>query len=177
MRPQRKRRVRCRVKRLTRCSPLASPAFSSRRGSEVMALASTPGSTWCEIGKADASHAWCASLMIHHPHYISQFAEDAQQAVWADGLDVPIAASILPSARVKPVDGGYRIPPRPISVRQRDQSQPLGDRRRDGRERRTPRVDLLSYRARRLQGGRYLVYRRDAGDRQQHRDLRRRLRR
>ena len=62
-----------------------------------------------EIGKADASHAWCASLMIHHPHYISQFAEDAQNAVWADGLDVPIAASILPSARVTPVDGGYRI--------------------------------------------------------------------
>src|ERR1700693_4205371 len=23
-----------------------------------------------EIGKADASHAWCASLMIHHPHYM-----------------------------------------------------------------------------------------------------------
>ena len=47
--------------------------------------------------------------MIHHPHYISQCAEDAQQAVWADGLDLPIAASILPSARVTPVDGGYRI--------------------------------------------------------------------
>src|SRR6202161_3493965 len=62
-----------------------------------------------EIGKTDASHAWCASLMIHHPHYISQFAEDAQNAVWADGLDVPIAASILPSSRVTPVDGGYRI--------------------------------------------------------------------
>ena len=62
-----------------------------------------------EIGKADASHAWCASLMIHHPHYISQFAEDAQRAVWADGLDLPIAASILPSARVTPIDGGYRI--------------------------------------------------------------------
>ncbi len=62
-----------------------------------------------EIGKADASHAWCASLMILHPHYISQFAEDAQKAVWADGLDVPIAASILPSARVTPVEGGYRI--------------------------------------------------------------------
>ena len=43
-----------------------------------------------EIGKADASHAWCASLMIHHPHYISQFAEDAQRAVWA-------AVSTLPS--------------------------------------------------------------------------------
>src|SRR6201984_740574 len=62
-----------------------------------------------EIAKADASHAWCAGLMIHHPHYISQFAEDAQQAVWADGPDVPIAASILPSARVTPVDGGYLI--------------------------------------------------------------------
>ena len=62
-----------------------------------------------EIGKADASHAWCASLMIHHPHYISQFAEDAQRAVWAGGLDIAIAASILPSARVTPVDGGYRI--------------------------------------------------------------------
>ena len=47
--------------------------------------------------------------MIHHPHYVSQFGEDAQQAVWADGLDLPIAASILPSARVTPVDGGYRI--------------------------------------------------------------------
>ena len=42
-----------------------------------------------EIGKADASHAWCASLMIHHPHYISQFAEDAQRAVWAGGLERP----------------------------------------------------------------------------------------
>jgi 3-hydroxy-9,10-secoandrosta-1,3,5(10)-triene-9,17-dione monooxygenase len=62
-----------------------------------------------EIGKADASHAWCASLMIHHPHYVSQFAAEAQRAVWADGLDVPIAASILPLARVKPEAGGYRI--------------------------------------------------------------------
>jgi 3-hydroxy-9,10-secoandrosta-1,3,5(10)-triene-9,17-dione monooxygenase len=62
-----------------------------------------------EIGKADASHAWCASLMIHHPHYISQFAEAAQKSVWADGIDVPIAASILPSARVVPMEGGYRI--------------------------------------------------------------------
>jgi 3-hydroxy-9,10-secoandrosta-1,3,5(10)-triene-9,17-dione monooxygenase len=62
-----------------------------------------------EIAKADASHAWCASLMIHHPHYISQFPGEAQKAVWADGLDVAIAASILPNARVTSVEGGYRI--------------------------------------------------------------------
>jgi len=62
-----------------------------------------------EIGRADASHAWCASLMIHHPHYISQFTEAAQKAVWADGLGVAIAASILPSAVVTPAKGGHRI--------------------------------------------------------------------
>src|SRR5579863_9821572 len=62
-----------------------------------------------EIGKADASHAWCASLMIHHPHYVSQFSMAAQEAVWADGLDASIAASIQPVGRVTAVDGGYRV--------------------------------------------------------------------
>ena len=62
-----------------------------------------------EVAKADASHGWCASLMIHHPHYLSQFPEPAQQAVWADGLDVSIAASIQPIGRVAQVVGGYRI--------------------------------------------------------------------
>ncbi len=62
-----------------------------------------------EIGKADASHGWCASLMIHHPHYVSQFSEAAQNAIWADGLDASIAASIQPIGRVRPADGGYRV--------------------------------------------------------------------
>jgi 3-hydroxy-9,10-secoandrosta-1,3,5(10)-triene-9,17-dione monooxygenase len=62
-----------------------------------------------EIGKADASHAWCASLMIHHPHWLCQFPEEAQAAVWADGPDVAIAASIAPAARAVPTDGGYLI--------------------------------------------------------------------
>ena len=62
-----------------------------------------------EIGKADASHAWCASLMIHHPHYLSQFPEAAQNAVWAEGIDISIAASIQPIGRVTPVEGGYRV--------------------------------------------------------------------
>lgn len=62
-----------------------------------------------EIGKADASHGWCASLMIHHPHYVSQFSEEAQKAVWADGLDQSIAASIQPVGKVERADGGYCI--------------------------------------------------------------------
>ena len=62
-----------------------------------------------EVAKADASHGWCASLMIHHPHYLGQFPEPAQQAVWADGPDVSIAASIQPVGRVETVEGGYRV--------------------------------------------------------------------
>jgi 3-hydroxy-9,10-secoandrosta-1,3,5(10)-triene-9,17-dione monooxygenase len=62
-----------------------------------------------EISKADASHGWCASLYIHHPHYLAQFPEEAQRAVWANGPDVPIAASIIPCAQITPVDGGYRV--------------------------------------------------------------------
>jgi 3-hydroxy-9,10-secoandrosta-1,3,5(10)-triene-9,17-dione monooxygenase len=62
-----------------------------------------------EIGKADASHAWCASLMIHHPHYVSQFPEEAQKAVWEEGLDQSIAASIQPAGQVERVEGGYRL--------------------------------------------------------------------
>ena len=62
-----------------------------------------------EIARADASHGWCASLMIHHPHYLAQFPEPAQQAVWADGPDVSIAASIQPVGRLVTVEGGYRV--------------------------------------------------------------------
>jgi 3-hydroxy-9,10-secoandrosta-1,3,5(10)-triene-9,17-dione monooxygenase len=62
-----------------------------------------------EIARVDASHGWCASLMIHHPHYVSQFPEAAQTAVWADGIDIAIAASIQPLGRVAPAEGGYRI--------------------------------------------------------------------
>jgi 3-hydroxy-9,10-secoandrosta-1,3,5(10)-triene-9,17-dione monooxygenase len=62
-----------------------------------------------EIAKADASHGWCASLMIHHPHYVGHFPEPAQNAIWADGVDFAIAASVQPSGRVTAVEGGYRI--------------------------------------------------------------------
>ena len=62
-----------------------------------------------EISKADASHGWCASLMIHHPHYLSQFPEEAQKTVWATGLDTSITASIHPVGRVTAVGGGYRV--------------------------------------------------------------------
>jgi 3-hydroxy-9,10-secoandrosta-1,3,5(10)-triene-9,17-dione monooxygenase len=62
-----------------------------------------------EISKADASHGWCASLIIHHAHLIAQFPEETQQAIWANGPDVAIAASFAPRAQAKRVDGGYRV--------------------------------------------------------------------
>ncbi|HUD86821.1 MAG TPA: acyl-CoA dehydrogenase family protein [Xanthobacteraceae bacterium] len=69
--------------------------------------------TWFEItrelSKADASHGWCAGLIIHHAHLIAQYPEAAQNTLWADGLDVPIAASFAPATQATAVDGGYRI--------------------------------------------------------------------
>ncbi len=69
--------------------------------------------TWFEVTrelcKADASHGWCASLIIHHNHLIAQYPEIAQRTLWANGLDVPVAASFAPAAVAVPVDGGYRV--------------------------------------------------------------------
>jgi alkylation response protein AidB-like acyl-CoA dehydrogenase len=62
-----------------------------------------------EISKADASHGWCAGLIIHHAHLIAQFSEQAQQALWTDGPDLALAASFAPNAQAAPADGGYRV--------------------------------------------------------------------
>src|ERR1700759_500457 len=69
--------------------------------------------TWFEVTrelcKADASHGWCASLIIHHNHLIAQYPQAAQKALWANGLDVPVAASFAPAVHAVPVEGGYRV--------------------------------------------------------------------
>jgi 3-hydroxy-9,10-secoandrosta-1,3,5(10)-triene-9,17-dione monooxygenase len=62
-----------------------------------------------EIGRADAAHAWCASLMMHHPHYLAQFPDAAQSDVWEKGPDVSIALTFTPTSKVEIVEGGYRL--------------------------------------------------------------------
>ena len=62
-----------------------------------------------EISAADAAHGGCASLIVHHPHYLAQFPVAAQAAVWADGPDVPIAAALNPTSTIELVEGGYRV--------------------------------------------------------------------
>ncbi len=69
--------------------------------------------TWFEVtrelSKADASHGWCAGLIIHHAHLIAQYPEAGQKALWSETLDVPIAASFAPSTQATAVPGGYRV--------------------------------------------------------------------
>ncbi|HEX3936669.1 MAG TPA: acyl-CoA dehydrogenase family protein [Xanthobacteraceae bacterium] len=62
-----------------------------------------------ELSKADASHGWCAGLIIHHAHLIAQFPRAGQEAVWPGNLDVPVAASFAPVVKAVRADGGYRI--------------------------------------------------------------------
>ena len=62
-----------------------------------------------EIGKADASHAWCASLMMHHPHYLAQFPDAAQHDAWGETPDVAIALTFTPTSTIEVVEGGYRV--------------------------------------------------------------------
>ncbi len=61
------------------------------------------------ISRADASHGWCASLIVHHAHLVAQFPEECQQAVWADAPDVAISASFAPRAQAVRAPGGYRV--------------------------------------------------------------------
>lgn len=62
-----------------------------------------------ELGKGDPSTAWCATLLPHSCHIVGLFPEEAQEAVWADGPDPCIAASLPPAAKVEKVEGGYRL--------------------------------------------------------------------
>jgi 3-hydroxy-9,10-secoandrosta-1,3,5(10)-triene-9,17-dione monooxygenase len=62
-----------------------------------------------ELSRVDASHGWCASLIVHHAHLVAQYPLEAQQAVWAAGPDVAVAASFAPATQVTAVDGGYRV--------------------------------------------------------------------
>ena len=62
-----------------------------------------------EIGKADAAHAWYACQLMHHPHYLAQFRDEAQADVWGNGPDVAIACTFTPTSKIVEAPGGYRI--------------------------------------------------------------------
>ncbi len=62
-----------------------------------------------EIGKADAAHAWYACQLMHHPHYLAQFRDEAQADVWREGPDVAIACTFTPTSKIVEAPGGYLI--------------------------------------------------------------------
>jgi len=62
-----------------------------------------------EISEADASHGWVAGLMMHTPHYVAMFPEEAQEDVWANGPDVSVAGAFGPSCQVIEDGDGYRL--------------------------------------------------------------------
>ncbi|MFG3522005.1 acyl-CoA dehydrogenase family protein [Nocardia nova] len=62
-----------------------------------------------ELGRGCASTAWCAALLPHDAHMVGFFPQEAQEAVWAQGPDACVAASLAPAATVEKVDGGYRL--------------------------------------------------------------------
>ncbi|MCU1645756.1 MAG: hsaA 1 [Nocardia sp.] len=62
-----------------------------------------------ELGRACASTAWCAALLPHDAHMVGFFPQEAQEAVWAEGPDTTVAASLAPAATVQKVDGGYQL--------------------------------------------------------------------
>ncbi len=62
-----------------------------------------------EIGKADASAAWCYSFLNIHSWFLAHYSDDAQRDVWQDSPDVALADSFIPAGKVTRVEGGYRI--------------------------------------------------------------------
>src|SRR5690606_15089336 len=53
--------------------------------------------------------AWIFGVMGVHPWQLARFPVEAQRDVWADDHSTLISSTYMPSAQVKPVEGGYRI--------------------------------------------------------------------
>lgn len=89
-------------------SEIAKALVPSRWGGMELGL-----ETWfdvvTEISAGDASHGWCASLLVHLPQMIAAFPEEAQAAVWSDGANVPLAGAVVPVCAVRPAAGGFRV--------------------------------------------------------------------
>ena len=62
-----------------------------------------------ELGRADASSAWCYSLGAIHQWFMATFPAEAQKDVWGENPDAIACGSYAPSCTAKSVDGGYLI--------------------------------------------------------------------
>ncbi len=65
--------------------------------------------TVIEVGKADASAAWCYSFLNIHAWLLAHFSEEAQRDVWHNTPDVLMADSLIPAGKVTSTEDGYLI--------------------------------------------------------------------
>ena len=62
-----------------------------------------------EIAAADASTGWISSVVSVHPWQIALFADEAQQAVWGDDVNVRVSSSYAPTGKAVQTEGGYQL--------------------------------------------------------------------
>jgi alkylation response protein AidB-like acyl-CoA dehydrogenase len=62
-----------------------------------------------EIGKADASTAWCINQGGVFATHAACLPPDVARLIWIDTPRAVVANTAEPSARAVPVDGGYRV--------------------------------------------------------------------
>lgn len=60
-----------------------------------------------QVGQADASAGWCAALMTSAARMATHLPPEGQQALWSDGPDVMIAATLKPAGTATPVSDGW----------------------------------------------------------------------
>ena len=137
--------------------------------------------TWFEVtrelSKADASHGWCAGLIIHHAHLIGAVSRKRRRRRCGPTASMCRSRRRLRRTR-RPcrVDGGYRVSGKgsPFASGVDHCSWVmLGGMAHDGA---APEWKFFLVAAGRLHGARHLVHRRHAGDRQQDHRHRQRLR-
>ncbi|WP_430789155.1 acyl-CoA dehydrogenase family protein [Actinoplanes sp. G11-F43] len=62
-----------------------------------------------QLGRADPSTGWCASLMTSAARMATHLPAAGQRDLWAAGPDVMIAATLRPAGTATPVDGGWLL--------------------------------------------------------------------
>ena len=62
-----------------------------------------------EIGKADASAAWCYAFLNIHSWVLAYFPEEAQRDVWGGNPDALLATSFIPAGRVSYNNSDWKL--------------------------------------------------------------------
>ena len=62
-----------------------------------------------EISKADASHGWCAGLIIHHGHVVGQYPASSPKGGMGRRSRCVARGIVRADDQSVPVEGGYRV--------------------------------------------------------------------